>query len=161
MAPRHSSLTQSRDALFNVPIIRLGTRLALVTERQVLSPHGLKIMEWRVLYSLARAGDHHLRALARTVYTDASHTSRVVAGMEKKGWVERYPDPVDKRRTQFSLTRSGRCLYALIWPETQKVSEQFKGLFSAEQLEVLDIVLKRATEEANAILDWPEPETGR
>lgn len=47
-------------------------------------------------------------SLADYLGTSVSATTRLVDGLERKGWLERGPDPEDGRRVQLTLTDSGR-----------------------------------------------------
>jgi len=148
---------EAENTLFNKQIVRLSSRLALITQRNVLKPYGLKIMEWRTLYYLVLVGDHHLRALARQVSSDASHVSRVLVGMEKRGLVNRLPDKDDARRTRFYATKKGFKLFDTVWPQAVEVSDSFCALFSVEELASLEKMIGKATAHANDILGWSTP----
>ena len=138
--------------IFNVPIRRLAAKLSLIVQREVLRPHDLRIQEWRVLWSLAREGDAHLRELARRASVDASHVSRLMTKLEKAAMVERYPDPDDGRRTKFRIAPRGRALYDEVRPVATRVSDQFQALYTDAEYALLMELLDRADAKAAELL---------
>ncbi|WP_438486912.1 MarR family winged helix-turn-helix transcriptional regulator [Streptomyces sp. S186] len=65
-----------------------------------------------VLTLLDRHGEMRMSQLAELLAIDMSVTSRHVAHVAERGWIERQPDPVDKRSRLLRLTPSGRELLA-------------------------------------------------
>ncbi|MBV7700358.1 MarR family winged helix-turn-helix transcriptional regulator [Streptomyces sp. TRM70350] len=61
-----------------------------------------------VLTLLGRHGDMRMSRLAELLSVDLSVTSRHVAHVAERGWIERSPDPADKRSRILRLTPSGR-----------------------------------------------------
>jgi len=61
-----------------------------------------------VLTLLGRHGDMRISKLAEFLAVDMSVTSRHVAHVADRGWIERSPDPADKRSRILRLTPAGR-----------------------------------------------------
>jgi DNA-binding MarR family transcriptional regulator len=61
-----------------------------------------------VLTLLDRHGDMRMSKLAELLAVDMSVTSRHVAHVAERGWIERSPDPADKRSRILRLTPTGR-----------------------------------------------------
>src|SRR5919112_1737705 len=61
-----------------------------------------------VLTLLDRHGDMRISKLAEFLAVDMSVTSRHVAHVADRGWIERSPDPADKRSRILRLTPAGR-----------------------------------------------------
>jgi DNA-binding MarR family transcriptional regulator len=61
-----------------------------------------------VLTLLGRHGDMRMSKLAELLAVDMSVTSRHVAHVAERGWIERSPDPADKRSRIVALTAAGR-----------------------------------------------------
>ncbi|MPY62167.1 MarR family winged helix-turn-helix transcriptional regulator [Streptomyces spongiae] len=61
-----------------------------------------------VLTLLGRHGDMRMSRLAELLSVDMSVTSRHVAHVAVRGWIERLPDPADKRSRILRLTPAGR-----------------------------------------------------
>jgi DNA-binding MarR family transcriptional regulator len=141
--------------LFNIPVIRLASRLSTLVQRDVLEPSGLKTAEWRILFNLVVTGDTHLRQIARYSSTDASYVSRILARLEKEGLVSRYADARDGRRTRFSATAKGKALIDALLPEVTDLSEGFRALFTEEELALFQSMLERAIDHANELIETP------
>ncbi|MGV9252153.1 MarR family winged helix-turn-helix transcriptional regulator [Streptomyces sp. NPDC003697] len=61
-----------------------------------------------VLTLLGRHGDMRMSRLAELLAVDMSVTSRHVAHVAERGWIERLPDPADRRSRILRLTTEGR-----------------------------------------------------
>ncbi|MDG9727398.1 MULTISPECIES: MarR family winged helix-turn-helix transcriptional regulator [unclassified Streptomyces] len=61
-----------------------------------------------VLTLLGRHGDMRMSKLAELLAVDMSVTSRHVAHAVERGWIERSPDPADKRSRILRLTPDGQ-----------------------------------------------------
>ncbi|MEC7765001.1 MAG: MarR family transcriptional regulator [Pseudomonadota bacterium] len=144
--------------IFNIPVRRLAAKLSLLVQREVLRPFGLRIQEWRVLWSLVREGDAHLREIARRASVDPSHVSRLLGKLEKDKIVERFPDPDDGRRTMFRITPKGRALYDEVRPVATDISLQFQELYSDAEYAQLMELLERASVRADQLLGGVEVE---
>ncbi|MGW3493359.1 MarR family winged helix-turn-helix transcriptional regulator [Streptomyces sp. NPDC001020] len=75
-----------------------------------------------VLTLLSRHGDMRMGKLAELLAVDMSVTSRHVAHVADRGWIERSPDPADKRSRILRLTDPGR---ARLEELNQRVTELF------------------------------------
>ena len=62
--------------------------------------------------------------LAAYLGTSVSATTRLVQGLEKRGWVQRGPDPDDGRRVRLELTTSGRQEAAQLRASTDELAAQ-------------------------------------
>ncbi|MER5489317.1 MarR family transcriptional regulator [Streptomyces sp. NPDC002812] len=60
-----------------------------------------------VLATLGRHGDMRMSKLAEILAVDMSVTSRHVAHAASRGWIDRLPDPADKRSRILHLTPAG------------------------------------------------------
>ncbi|MFF7894906.1 MarR family winged helix-turn-helix transcriptional regulator [Streptomyces sp. NPDC007907] len=89
-----------------------------------------------VLTLLGRHGDMRMSKLAELLAVDMSVTSRHVAHVVDRGWIERSPDPADKRSRILRLTPAGHAQ--------------------------LDELSRRTTEVlAERLSDWTDEEVGR
>ncbi|GGZ95510.1 MarR family transcriptional regulator [Streptomyces subrutilus] len=89
-----------------------------------------------VLTLLGRHGDMRMSRLAELLSVDMSVTSRHVAHVADRGWIERLPDPADKRSRMLHLTAPGQ-----------------------EQLDELSRRTSRLL--ADRLSDWSDDEVGR
>lgn len=89
-----------------------------------------------VLTLLRRHGEMRISRLAELLSVDMSVTSRHVAHVTERGWIERFPDPADKRSRILRLTPAG------------------EGM--------LDELYRRSTEMfASHLQDWSDDEVGQ
>ncbi|MBH5335836.1 winged helix-turn-helix transcriptional regulator [Streptomyces pactum] len=89
-----------------------------------------------VLTVLDRYGEMRMSKLAELLAIDMSVTSRHVAHVEARGWIDRYPDPLDGRSRLLRLNPGGKAL--------------------------LDQVSERYTEAlATCLADWSDDDVGR
>lgn len=78
-----------------------------------------------VLTLLGRHGDMRMSRLAELLSVDISVTSRHAAYLAERGWIERFPDPADKRSRILHLTPAGRTqLDELFRRSTQLLAER-------------------------------------
>ncbi|MBO0652476.1 winged helix-turn-helix transcriptional regulator [Streptomyces triculaminicus] len=70
-------------------------------------PHDCPPATAALLALLKQHGDMRMSRLGELMGIDASVTSRHVAHAADRGWIDRQPDPLDKRSRQLSLTPSG------------------------------------------------------
>ncbi|MGW3656018.1 MarR family winged helix-turn-helix transcriptional regulator [Streptomyces sp. NPDC005151] len=63
-----------------------------------------------VLALLGRHGEMRISRLAELMAVDMSVTSRHVAHVAERGWIERSPDPADKRSRILRLTPAGNAV---------------------------------------------------
>ncbi|MEU1484983.1 MarR family winged helix-turn-helix transcriptional regulator [Streptomyces sp. NPDC005752] len=89
-----------------------------------------------VLTLLAKYGEMRITRLAELLSVNMSVTSRHVTHVVENGWVERFPDPEDKRSRILRLTPAGD--------------------------ELLDDLTRRTTEMfAHNLIDWSDDEVGQ
>ena len=89
---------------------RTTARLARVTER-ALGELGLSLPQYRVL-SLLDEGAAAATALADHLAIGRPHVTALVDGLVERAWVQRLPDPADRRRVSHGLTEAGRSALA-------------------------------------------------
>ncbi|WP_329467182.1 MarR family winged helix-turn-helix transcriptional regulator [Streptomyces sp. NBC_01431] len=77
--------------------------------RRRLDVQGLSFREFAVLHHLARAPERRLRRLdlVELLGITPSGVARLLAPLEKQGYVDRCPDPRDARRALVTLTEAG------------------------------------------------------
>jgi len=86
---------------------RLRNTLAVVREMARALPPDCQPASVGVLSVVNRHGDMRISALAELLDIDMSVTSRHVAHLADRGWIERAPDPLDGRSRLLRLTPQG------------------------------------------------------
>lgn len=84
--------------------------LPAALDAQLQADSGMLFYEYMVLSMLSHApgSTMRMRRLAMLTNGSLSRLSQVVARLERRGWVERRPDPTDGRATLAVLTGAGR-----------------------------------------------------
>jgi MarR family 2-MHQ and catechol resistance regulon transcriptional repressor len=80
-------------------------------DRDRICCHDISVAQCYAIEALLRRGPSGLNDLAAELYLDKSTASRVVATLERKGYVTRAPHPEDGRAIVLSVTAAGRRLY--------------------------------------------------
>ena len=113
------------------------------TMDRVLRPHGLKLVEWRVLQSLEAEGALNIQELSELAVVERTITSRLVDRLVERGLVSKSSLQSDKRHSQVSLTRAGGSALEAAKADVAKLrSELFSGL-DMSQVEQLLALLKK------------------
>jgi DNA-binding MarR family transcriptional regulator len=119
----------------------------------LVSGHGLTLNDYEVLLHLAHAPERRMRRvdLANNVFLTPSGITRLLAGLERAGYVERASCASDARVTYALLTDAGlEKLRKAASTHVEGIRSHFADRFSAEELETLGGLLARLP------LDGPE-----
>jgi DNA-binding MarR family transcriptional regulator len=106
-------------------------------------PHECPAGSAAVLTLLGRYGSMRMSKLAELLAVDMSVTSRHVAHVAERGWIERSPDPADKRSRILRLTPAGEAtLVDLSRRSTELLTERL-GDWSDEEVDQLIRLMTR------------------
>lgn len=109
----------------------------------VLKEHGLPLPEHTAMAMLRRYGPLSSAELARKVFVTPQAMGQIIASIERRGLIERRPDPHHGRRLLAELTPAGRSLISeslaalseveqhFLTPLTPREQEYFLTLFTA------------------------------
>src|SRR3954466_4234096 len=122
---------------------RLSRHLDLA-RREAFTAQGIESWEFDVLAALRRAGAPYElspgRLLRETLVTSGTMTNRV-DGLVARGFVERYPDPEDRRGVLVRLTPEGK----------DAVDGAFTALLDAERAFLADLNARQQTDLADLL----------
>jgi DNA-binding MarR family transcriptional regulator len=124
-----------------------GDRLMTVA-RALRRGYGAVLSQWEVTPAQARALrvvlDHEparLSALADRLHIAPRSATEVVDALERRGLVERGPDPDDRRATTVVVTPEGRRLQSVLEEARRAESERFLGTLTPADRAELDRIL--------------------
>lgn len=83
-------------------------RIYQFRDRDKICCYDISVTQCYALETLLRSGPLQMGELASALYLDKSTTSRVVDALERKKYVERVPNPEDRRALALRITRAGR-----------------------------------------------------
>ncbi|MFF3326069.1 MarR family winged helix-turn-helix transcriptional regulator [Streptomyces sp. NPDC002889] len=96
-----------------------------------------------VLTLVDRYGEMRMSRLAELLAVDMSVTSRHVAHVVERGWIERSPDPDDRRSRILRLTPAGKALLDDLGRRTADLFAQFLEDWSDDDVGQLNVMLAR------------------
>lgn len=102
-------------------------------DRDRICCHDVSVTQCYAIDALIRRGPSGLNDLAAELYLEKSTASRVVAALERKGYVTRAAHPRDGRAVVLSVTASGRRLHDRI---RKDLVQEAKGLLEDFEPEV-------------------------
>jgi DNA-binding MarR family transcriptional regulator len=115
-------------------------------DADLIASHGLTLSDYEVLLRLSQAEDQRLRRvdLAQSVFLTQSGITRLLAGLEQAGWVERASCDTDRRVVYAQLTEAGVAKFrAAARTHLEGIERLFAEHFSAAELETLAGLLER------------------
>jgi DNA-binding MarR family transcriptional regulator len=101
-------------------------------DRDRICCHDVSVTQCYALEALVRRGPSGLNELAAELYLDKSTASRVVATLERKGYVTRTPHPDDGRAIVLTATPAGRGLHDRIRKDLLNETRALLGDFEPE-----------------------------
>ena len=115
-------------------------------DADLIASHGLTLSDYEVLLRLSQAPDRRMRRvdLADGVLLTQSGITRLLAGLEKAGWVDRASCETDRRVVYAELTDAGYAKFrAAARTHLEGIRELFASRFSEAELDVLAELLGR------------------
>ena len=96
-------------------------------------PFDLTVTQWRVMAALGRFAPLTASDVGQRIVMDKVAVSRAVAGLMKRGLVERATDRRDRRRASLALSARGRTIHARIVPLALEYEERLYAALSADE----------------------------
>jgi DNA-binding MarR family transcriptional regulator len=100
------------------------SRSLIDVERPVLRAHDVSMWGYVVLTALATGPMRTQAALARAIRADKTRIIGVLDDLQRRGLIQRRPDPADRRVHLLSLTPDGRQLYRSAHAAIRRREEQ-------------------------------------
>lgn len=133
---------------------RLSVLAQLVSESLhdlYAGPFELSVTQWRVMAALGRFAPLTASDVGQRIVMDKVAVSRAVAGLMKRGLVERATDLDDRRRASLRLTAKGRTVHAQIVPLALKYEAELYAALSPGERQTLNTLCDRLFSHANLL----------
>ncbi len=117
----------------------------IAAEEPILDAHGLTMWGYVVLLALDRSSVRTQAALAAAIGADKTRIIRTLDDLQDDGYIERRPDPDDRRVRLLAITDTGRRVKDAVPDEIQRGEERWLGELNAEDRRIFLRVLERLT----------------
>ena len=121
------------------------TRETVAAEQPVLAAHGLTMWAYIVLGALDQSAIRTQATLAESIGADKTRIIPVLDELQKRGYIERMPDPDDRRARLLEITESGRSIKNATQADIQRGEEYWLAQLSAGDRTVFLRVLQQLT----------------
>lgn len=109
--------------------------------RDLLHAENLTEQQWRALFILADEGPMIGSELNRLTCIHKASMTRIVAGLEKVGYVTRSPSPSDARASLLALSPAGSAMMERVMPEVDAIYQGIISDFGEERyLQLLSLL---------------------
>jgi DNA-binding MarR family transcriptional regulator len=123
-------------------MVRTYTRLERRLEQE-LEGLGLSLAQFDVLATLGRGEGITQQELAQRLLVTKGNVCGLIDRLEASGWVERRPDPDDRRVNRLFLTRRGKARLVESFPQQHAVVKALMSALSAGELQTFYQLLDR------------------
>src|SRR5271166_3523635 len=120
-------------------------RQTVAAEQPVLAAHGLSMWGYVVLNALDRSPVRTQAALAEAIGADKTRIIGTLDDLQQCGYIERRPDPDDRRVRLLEITPAGRAAKNAVQSDIQRGEERWLAELTAEERTVFLRVLERLT----------------
>ncbi len=108
---------------------------------RAIQPLGLTIIEWYILRALYERDGQHASELARAVGRAATSFTPNLDKLQQKGYIERRPDPTDRRAVHIYLTDLAERHRKDVLNAAREIDIEVHDLFDDDQFETfLDVL---------------------
>lgn len=107
---------------------------------------------WLVLSRLYARDGQYQTQIADSTFRDRPNTSRILAGLEERGYVRRQRDPDDRRRMRIHLTERGEEFVREMAPLAARTRDGLYEGLSDDELRMVHRVLRRIERNALGLL---------
>ena len=115
----------------------------VAAELPILAAHGVSMWGYVVLNALDRSPVRTQAALAEAIGADKTRIIGTLDELQQAGFIERRPDPDDRRVRLLEITAAGRAVKNAVQSEIQRGEERWLGDLPTEERRVFLGVLER------------------
>jgi DNA-binding MarR family transcriptional regulator len=123
-------------------------RQTVAAEMPVLAAHGLSMWAYIVLIALDRSPIRTQTALADAIGADKTRIIPTLDDLQEHGYIERMPDPDDRRARLLAITEPGRDVKDAVQADIQRGEEHWLGQLSANERDIFLRVLNQLSQRA-------------
>lgn len=135
MAANSEALSSAVIVQLFADLVRSETRLYNALNDRLRERHGIVTSQFEFLRQLRDQPESRVADLATFFAIGIGATSKGMDRLEAKGWVQRFPNPQDRRSSLLALTAAGVRLVADAERTfTERVTELVGGALAAQQL---------------------------
>jgi MarR family transcriptional regulator, organic hydroperoxide resistance regulator len=110
---------------------------------QALATHGLSLSQFDVLATLLHGEGITQQELAERLLVSKGNVVGLIDRVGAAGWVERRPDPEDRRANRLYLTEAGRRILDQAWPGQVAQGRKIFGTLTEGELRLMHELLER------------------
>jgi MarR family transcriptional regulator, organic hydroperoxide resistance regulator len=108
-----------------------------------LQKHGLTLPQFEMLSTLAISSCTNQQELAERLQVTKGNLVGLIDRLGERGWVERVPDPEDRRVNKVRLTPGGKEILDRVYPDQLKAVEVMMTKLSLSEVDSLRSLLKK------------------
>jgi DNA-binding MarR family transcriptional regulator len=121
----------------------------IAVEQPVLDAHGLSMWGYIVLIALDRSPIRTQAVLAEAIGADKTRIIPTLDELQAQGFIERRPDPDDRRARLLALTSAGREVKDAVQTAIQRGEERWLGTLSSGDRAVFLRILEQLTDQSD------------
>jgi MarR family multiple antibiotic resistance transcriptional regulator len=130
------------DTVFT-DLVRVETRLYNAVAERVRAEAGVGAGHFELLRYVRDHSDARVADLASAFAIGVGTTSKIVDRVEKEGWLERRPNPANRRSSLLALTPAGESVVSRAEPAWQAAIQEILGrAVTPEELTALSLTLR-------------------
>lgn len=118
-------------------------RQTVAAEQPVLAQHGVSMWGYIVLSALDHSPIRTQAALAEAIGADKTRIIATLDELQQHGYIERAPDPDDRRARLLAITESGRAVKDAAQADIQRGEEHWLGRLSSSERDTFLRVLNQ------------------
>jgi DNA-binding MarR family transcriptional regulator len=115
----------------------------VAAELPILAAHDLSMWGYVVLNALDRSPVRTQTALAEAIGADKTRIIGTLDELQQRGYIERRPDPDDRRVRLLEITPAGRAVKNAVQSDIQRGEERWLAELTGEERNVFLRVLER------------------
>lgn len=134
--PYHQTVVRKESRPDLAEMLAELARKTVAAEQPVLAAHGLSMWGYIVLIALDRSPIRTQAALADAIGADKTRIIPTLDELQDHDYIERIPDPDDRRARLLEITESGRSIKNTVQVAIQRGEEHWLGQLATNERDV-------------------------